>query len=379
MKSFLVINSNHHPSKLIAQLFKKLEDQGHFFHIMSSNPDLLEWFDKTSEERVVKKIRSGPDLDSRSGLVVVTPFLPLVCLKQFITLFYIKFFKKVDAVICFDSNDRVVFTPIARVLRMRVVWWERPDVDHSEMPKFLLKLLRSLSRSVDKIIVLNQRSREILESKGFKPEKIKNIRFGISPTQEHQDDMFSNLARKGYFSGFQDCFSIGVITDLDNVYQIENLFQSIKVCLDVFTNLRVIIIGDGKEKKKVSWLARRNGIENLIYLVGDQKDLEKWWDSFDVYLAWMSRPRLYDFQIALEAMASGLPVIAFRDRGWKELVRDGETGFLVQEGDSEELAQKFIRLQQYPELKKKMGTKASELVKNNFTFSQQLQRLAQEL
>ena len=379
MKNFLIINSNRHPSQLIAQLFKKMENKGYFFHIMSSNPDFLDWFAETSPQRMVKKVRSGPDLESGWGKFVVIPLIPPLCLKQFITLFYAKFFKKINAIICFDNNDRVIFTPVGRILRMRVIWLERPDVCGRERAGFLLKLLRSLSRSVDRIIVFNHRSQQELENKGFKSDKIRNIYLGISPTQEHQDDLFSNLARKGDSCAVKNCFSVGVITDLDNVYQIESLFQSIKICLDIFSNLRVVIIGDGKEKKKVSWLARQTGIENLIYLVGGQKDLEKWWDSFDVYLAWISQPRLYDFQVALEAMSAGLPVIAFRDKGWEDLVREDRTGFLVSEGDSEELAQKFIRLQQAPDLKKNMGRNASELVRDQFSFARQIQRLTHEL
>lgn len=379
MKNILIVNSHRHPSRSIVQLFKNLEEEGYVFHILSSHSDFLEWFSTTSSSRLVKRIRCGPDSASAPGTAVIMILSPFICLKQFITLFYIKFFKKVNTVICFDDNDRLVFTPVARMLGMKVMWWERPDINPSERSKFLVKLLRSLSRSVDKVLVLNQASGEALKKKGFKPRAIRNIRFGVPPDQEHQDDLFSTLARKSDFSYFEDCFSIGVITDLDNVYQIERLFQSVKICLDVFSDLRVVVMGDGKEKKKVSWLARQNEIENLVYLVGDQRELEKWWDSFDVCFVCMNQPRLYDFQVALKAMSARLPVIAFRDKGWEEIVLSDKTGFLVSDGDSEELAQKFIRLQQDPRLKKKMGENASETVKNNFTFSQQLQRLAQEL
>jgi glycosyltransferase involved in cell wall biosynthesis len=57
----------------------------------------------------------------------------------------------------------------------------------------------------------------------------------------------------------------------------------------------------------------------------------------------------------MEAMAMGLPVIASRGGGTMDLVVDGSSGFLVQPGDSADLADKLAYLHQHPQKRLEMG------------------------
>jgi glycosyltransferase involved in cell wall biosynthesis len=70
----------------------------------------------------------------------------------------------------------------------------------------------------------------------------------------------------------------------------------------------------------------------------------------------------------LEAMASGLPVIASRIGGVPEIVRDGETGFLVSPGDIDELRDRLALLLGDPALVADMGRRAREVVLERFTW-----------
>ena len=380
MKNILVVNSSSRPSEVIVNIFQKMEKRGVLFHLFSCNPDLLDRFPREKKgNRWVKRIRLGPGAArSKAGVMIFSLLLPFICLKQFITLFYLKFRKKISTVICFDWNDRLVFTPVAGFLGMKVVWLERPERRYKTQNKFLLALLRSLFRSVDKVIVFTEDSKQRLQRSGVSENKIKNVRLGVDPESRHQDDLFSNLARAGDSGASQTCFTVGVVADLDDMYQIENLFQSIKICLDIFSDIRIIIIGGGKNKKRVIWLARQYNLEDLIYLVGEQNDLEKWWESFDVYLSCVNSPCLRELQTVLEAMLAGLPVIAFHGQGLEEAVLDQEAGFIIPENSSEDLAQKIIYLQQHGDIRKRMGEQAHNRVKNNFTADKQLKELENE-
>lgn len=60
----------------------------------------------------------------------------------------------------------------------------------------------------------------------------------------------------------------------------------------------------------------------------------------------------------IEAMAMGVPVVATRCGGIPEIVVDGETGFLVERGDSTALAQAILRLLSDEDLRKSMGKAA---------------------
>jgi len=77
---------------------------------------------------------------------------------------------------------------------------------------------------------------------------------------------------------------------------------------------------------------------------------------------------------ALEAMASGTPVIASRLDGLPEVVRDGETGFLVTPGDVEELRDRIAQLLGDRTLAARMGARGRDLVLERFTWEACAQR-----
>ncbi|HEY2950206.1 MAG TPA: glycosyltransferase family 4 protein [Micromonosporaceae bacterium] len=76
----------------------------------------------------------------------------------------------------------------------------------------------------------------------------------------------------------------------------------------------------------------------------------------------------------LEAMASGTPVVASRTGGLPEIVRDGETGFLVAPGDVAELRDRIDRLLRDPALARMMGRAARAVVLDRFTWEKTAQR-----
>jgi glycosyltransferase involved in cell wall biosynthesis len=77
----------------------------------------------------------------------------------------------------------------------------------------------------------------------------------------------------------------------------------------------------------------------------------------------------------LEAMTYGLPVVSTPVGGIPMAVLDGETGFLVQPGDVEAIAQRIILLLNDPELRSRMGANAQRHVKEKFEVSAVIQQL----
>lgn len=57
----------------------------------------------------------------------------------------------------------------------------------------------------------------------------------------------------------------------------------------------------------------------------------------------------------LEACASGLPVVATRHAGIKDVILHGETGFLIEEGDVHGVAEYMVQLLEDPELAERLG------------------------
>ena len=77
----------------------------------------------------------------------------------------------------------------------------------------------------------------------------------------------------------------------------------------------------------------------------------------------------------LEAGASGLPVIATRHAGIKDVVLENETGLLVEEGDVIEMSKQMVRLIQEPQLAAKMGQQARLHISHSFSIEQHINQL----
>jgi glycosyltransferase involved in cell wall biosynthesis len=78
--------------------------------------------------------------------------------------------------------------------------------------------------------------------------------------------------------------------------------------------------------------------------------------------------------VVLEAMASGTPVVCSRVGGLPEIVRDGDTGFLVTPGDVDELHDRIATLLGDPARAERLGRAARELVVDRFTWKACAQR-----
>ncbi|MGQ9811738.1 MAG: glycosyltransferase family 4 protein, partial [bacterium] len=72
-------------------------------------------------------------------------------------------------------------------------------------------------------------------------------------------------------------------------------------------------------------------------------------------------------RVMLEAMAMGIPVVAFNKGGPAEVINDGETGFLVKPFDTDLMAKAIVRLLNDDDLVRKIGSKARMLVKQRYT------------
>jgi len=70
----------------------------------------------------------------------------------------------------------------------------------------------------------------------------------------------------------------------------------------------------------------------------------------------------------MEAMAAGLPVVAYDIRGCNDLVVDGETGFLVPFGDVHGLTDKLTWLAHHPDERHRMGEAGRKRIEETFSL-----------
>ncbi len=131
---------------------------------------------------------------------------------------------------------------------------------------------------------------------------------------------------------------------------------------------KLVILGRGPKEKSLKKRVKKLGIEENVIFVTEripEDMLPKMYAASDIF----ALPSLYEpfGLVAVEAMASGKPVVVSRIGGLKEIVTP-EVGFLVEPRDPADMASKLALLLSSPELRKKMGKEARKRVEENFTW-----------
>jgi Glycosyltransferase len=146
--------------------------------------------------------------------------------------------------------------------------------------------------------------------------------------------------------------TIGVAARLAPVKGLEDLITALSL-LKGTANVHVEIAGAGPSSAELERKVAEARLSKVVKFLGWRDDVDALMSGWDIYV----QPSLAEgFGIAaVEAMASGLPVVATNVGGLSEIVVDGETGILVPARDPAALAKSIERLVDDPALRLQMG------------------------
>ena len=133
-----------------------------------------------------------------------------------------------------------------------------------------------------------------------------------------------------------------------------------------------VIAGDGPLRAQLEALAQRLGAR--ITFLGNCTNVPAVLAAFDIF-AYPTLGDSFGF-VNAEAMAMGKPVISTRVGAVPELVRDGETGFLIEPQDAWGLAQCICYLLNEPEIGRRMGSQGRQLIETKFDLKQEVTAMA---
>ena len=141
---------------------------------------------------------------------------------------------------------------------------------------------------------------------------------------------------------------------------------------------RLIMVGDGPLLGPCRLLVQSLGLSAAVELWGPRShhEVEALMQRARCFVQHSVRAINGDCEgtpaTVLEAGASGLPVVATRHAGIAEVIIDGQTGFLVEEGDLDGMADRMLRLAREPELAAQMGRKGRAHVVASYTTDQRI-------
>jgi sugar transferase (PEP-CTERM/EpsH1 system associated) len=203
----------------------------------------------------------------------------------------------------------------------------------------------------------------LVETVGVRPERVKQIYTGID-TERFCPGGPKLREIEGAPAGFFDegTFVIGTVGRLAEVKDQGTLIEAF-ARLRPQENprpLRLMIVGEGAMRGKLEGLIGKHQLEAFVWLTGNRTDIPQLLRQMDLY-ALPSTVEGISISI-LEAMATGLPVVATGVGGNPEIVTEGETGVLVPVGDVGRLAEAIGGLAGDPVRLRGMGVAGREYV-----------------
>lgn len=222
---------------------------------------------------------------------------------------------------------------------------------HNNNKKYINKTLRCI-KNIDYFLPVSQELTDFYKSKLqnsktkclYIPHSIDNFPEEVSNLQEKNIISVGRLAKE---KGYLDLIDIFKIVHQNNPDWVLN------------------IVGDGIEKDAIENKIKENNLENSIILHGfkNKDELNELYKNSSIYVM---TSYTESFGIALvEAESFGLPILAFDSaQGAKEIIKDEANGYLIQNRNISEMADKIDNLINDEELRQKLGAKGRELSQN---------------
>ncbi len=163
---------------------------------------------------------------------------------------------------------------------------------------------------------------------------------------------------------------LGTVGRLAEVKDQQTLLRAVQLLLahqpELRKRVRVVLVGDGPLFADLRQLAVTLDIDDLVWMPGDRSDIPELLSMLDIFVL----PSLAEgiSNTVLEAMASGLPVVATRTGGNPELVEGGRNGYLVPVADPAALADILAKMIADPSATRRMGAEGRRFVDEKFNW-----------
>lgn len=218
---------------------------------------------------------------------------------------------------------------------------------------FFRQVERNLARSSDVLVAVSPEVRDELVEQRIAPlSKFSVIRLGI-PLEDRLEDPTADLDLRRLYGIPPSAFVIGWVGRMTGVKDTGSVLEIVRATRERGVDAVVCMVGDGPDRERLEQLAHDLGIARSSYFVGYQSDVAGYYRLFDAFVL----PSVNEGTpvSAIEALASGTPVVANRVGGVPDVVTDGVDGFLVEPGDVEGAADRLAELASDPELRARLG------------------------
>lgn len=277
---------------------------------------------------------------------------------------------KVDVIHTHHFNQLFYSLAGARLVGARIIHTEH-SVEYFKRRR-LRVALRWMSVFCHKILAIGEDgARALREQVGIPRRKLEIVSAGVDPAAFNHS---RSEARQEF--GIEEEARVAII--VARLFPEKNhrlLLRAFSEVARRVTGARLLIVGDGVERDSIRSEMERLGLQDSVEMLGVRRDVARLLAASDVFVLSSDREGL---PIAvLEAMAAGKPVVATGVGDLPLVVRDGETGRVVPDGDAKAMAEAVIEVLSDEKQSREMGERARCLVAEEFSLKAMIERHAQ--
>jgi glycosyltransferase involved in cell wall biosynthesis len=202
---------------------------------------------------------------------------------------------------------------------------------------------------------------------GFPADRISVIPNGIElpdSTNESRDDVWAEF---GIPPGAR---VVGFVGRLALQKRVPDLIWAMHLLHQCTENVYFVVVGDGPQKQQCHDHADHYGSGHLVRFLGHRDDAARLIRHMDTF--WLASEFEGMSNSIMEAMAAGIPVVASDIPPNRELVVDGQTGYLVKVGDSVAFSQRTDRILTDATLSSRLSTSARERIAEQFSVQRMI-------
>lgn len=271
-----------------------------------------------------------------------------------------------DALLCHGYKSNLLGRIAARRIGIPAIAVSRGWTGENRKVRFYESLDRRHLRWMDHVVAVSKGQAEKVRCCGVSPNRLSIIR------NSARLDAFQNLdlVKLNYLRQMFPVQAEGrPIVMAAGRLSPEKGFSSLVEAATMLPEANFILFGDGVERTKLEQKILMHGLKHRFVLAGFTDQLDRLMPCADLFVLPSYTEGLPN--VALEASAAGVAVVATNVGGTPEVVIDGLSGLLVPPGSPWHLAQAIGYLLEHDELRQQMGRAGRERVHVEFTFTAQ--------
>jgi glycosyltransferase involved in cell wall biosynthesis len=247
------------------------------------------------------------------------------------------------------------------------------NIDEAKKTACKRDLVRLLVyRMTSRLIVVTHEFYALARKKySLRKEKIIHIPNGVNTDYYAPDIIGRQQTRYGLGFADQD-FVVGFSGRLDPIKNFPLLLETFAHCARDHTRLRLLLVGEGPERKRIETFCQQENIWNRVILTGQQENVLPYLRAMDVFLLTSFREQMP--LTVLEAMAVGVPVVATSVGEIPYIIDDGITGFIHNIDDSADAFARSLSVLLSPERRIRMGETARKKIIGSFQEQDMIRR-----